>query len=205
MALFGRVCKCITTVNGASFVALIEVRSRKNGKPRFLVYRASFNLSVSNDGITKELPEYIFTECIDIKDAQQIFGEYRRGVIHYFRPAPYGFYRFMVRREIFKRDKADTVIDFFPRWITEGKRSGRRKEARAPKQLQLEFGNLFTILSLRQRELSRRRNLLTAYSEGLSPEECNELNEEIAFMAQEVKVAYYELKGHILNQQEVRG
>ncbi|MBI5400500.1 MAG: hypothetical protein HZB12_00055 [Candidatus Yonathbacteria bacterium] len=201
MALFGSVCKYLMRANRDSFIALIEVRSRKNGKPRLIVYGAFCLLpSFSVEDGEPEDPQFIYTECIDMRNAEVVFGEYRRGVISRFSHAPHGFRRFM---DCWVRDIETETFFYFPRWTKKGKKSGQRRGVKVPKTLlQLEFGNPHQILALRQRELMVAQNLLRNNGVWMSHEEKCTMDTEIAYLEREVKIARLTLKHYVASQHE---
>lgn len=204
MALFGRILEYVASVNANSFVVWIEVRSRKNGKARFIIYKGCIPaIERENDeSIEGYRGEHIFTECANIDDAIVVWGEYRRGVISCFNPAPWGFYLFVDQTRILRGKNPDLIFRFFPRWVQCGKRVGRRREDKKPKVLKLKFGDPHCILSVKQRELSRKQNHYRKYFGRLSQSEADLLASEIAVLKQDVRIARQVLRAHIKRGQD---
>lgn len=198
MALFGRVLAC---THGYSyqrdgdgydedillnpFVALIEVRSRKNGTPRFIVYGANI-FDQPTDPFEERYPENAYTECSSLESGQRIFRSYCRGLVPCFSPAPLGFYKFMVSQGVFFREKPDVTFSYFPRWVKAGKKVGRRRHERPVRVLQVTFGDDRSLLAVHQQTLAHKRTYLTKHKRGLSHEVQEALISEITLLEKEV-------------------
>lgn len=202
MALFAHICKHFSSINGTTFIATIEVLSRKNGKPQFLVYGAFCSLPplFETDEVS-EADTFIFTECADMRNADVVFNQYYRGFISRFSTAPHGFQRFVERWKKQRELEIEMIFDYFPRWISEGKKAGRRRVAKKPKYVSMVFGEPKTILALRQRELSHAQNKLNHPMDLLTEDEIEEARVNIDTLKQGVAIARQEVFACMRNQQ----